>query len=661
MSALIITTVCLVILLTLALGPLSAQGSVTTLYVSKLGNNSDGSSWAKAFRTIQGALNAVPDASGGHRIIIRPDTYMEANLFPAQRGAAGAYNELIGDVDGSLGSGRKGWVILDCGDPEQRGFKSYDWWGPIRAYSHAWSPEHTEPTFSAIGWDRWRLANLYVTGGDGGLFFDCTDQVEPFSVLVEDCVSIGRAFGGGVASCLSRPEEPITFRRCRLWALDWWGDTAAAYIRVENQAMPDVPDAVLEDCTLVSPQCALKVSNYGFHTYTRVGLRRCRLVVLNFSQPVGTPSDGIIVSMQEGKLLHAELEDCTLMGYKVFGVKVQPETVGDIRYTTRGDVRAYVQYQQDLPPGFHRLGAWPVDVFEQLTPPSPQPEPLFTDEQLVHEDMCELSPFLWQGRLCHMACVRPATGGGREDYYLRLTDAATGEELGRLGEGYGLGSILVHDGAAYVFASRWEPDGWHEVTVFRSRDLTHWESRLAIQGENEQLFNTSVCRGRNGFVMAYESNDPAYPAFTVKFAESKDLWNWRKLPDAVFGTDRYTACPCLRYVGGWYYMLYLEQRTPRWHFETYLARSRDLRHWELSAANPVLAPHGLGDGINASDPEIVEVDGCTWVYYAVGDQLSWMDLKRAAYPGSLRRFFESWFAQPGIPDTGTLAARTAEP
>jgi hypothetical protein len=464
-----------------------------------------------------------------------------------------------------------------------------------------------------------------------------------------------------VASCLSRPEEPITFRRCRLWALDWWGDTAAAYIRVENQAMPDVPDAVLEDCTLVSPQCALKVSNYGFHTYTRVGLRRCRLVVLNFSQPVGTPSDGIIVSMQEGKLLHAELEDCTLMGYKVFGVKVQPETVGDIRYTTRGDVRAYVQYQQDLPPGFHRLGAWPVDVFEQLTPPSPQPEPLFTDEQLVHEDMCELSPFLWQGRLCHMACVRPATGGGREDYYLRLTDAATGEELGRLGEGYGLGSILVHDGAAYVFASRWEPDGWHEVTVFRSRDLTHWESRLAIQGENEQLFNTSVCRGRNGFVMAYESNDPAYPAFTIKFAESKDLGNWRKLPDAVFGTDRYTACPCLRYVGGWYYMLYLEQRTPRWHFETYLARSRDLRHWELSAANPVLAPHGLGDGINASDPEIVEVDGCTWVYYAVGDQLSWMDLKRAAYPGSLRRFFESWFAQPGIPDTGTLAARTAEP
>jgi len=640
----------------LAVGPSHGEAGMT-LYVSKLGDDSDGSSWAKAFRTIQAALSAIPDG-GGHRIIVRPDTYMEANLFPANRGAEGRYNELVGDTDGSLGSGRKGWVVLDSSDPEQRGFKSYDWWGPIRAYSHAWSPEHTEPTFSAIGWDRWRLRSLYVTGGDGGLFFDCTDHVEPFTVVVEDCVSLGRAFGGGVASCLSRAEEPITFRRCRLWALDWWGDTAAAYVRVENQAMPERPDAVFEDCTLVSPQCALKVSNYGFHTSTRVRLNRCRLVVLNFSQPPGTPSDGIIVSMQEGKLLFAELEDCTLMGYKVFGVKVQPDTVGDIQYSTKGDVKAYVQFQQDLPKGFHRLAAWPVDVFEQIVPPSPKPDPVLTSEEVVRKDMCELSPFIWQGRLCHMECVRPATGGRSEDYYLRLADAETNAELGRLAQGYGLASILVHDGMAYVFASRWEEGGWRDVTAFRSRDLKQWESKLVIQGENEGVFNTSVCQGRRGFVMAYESDDPTYPAFTVKFARSADLWTWTKLPQAVFGTDRYTACPCLRYMNGWYYMLYLERRSPRWFFETYLARSRDLLHWEQSAANPVLTPDDLDEGINASDPEIVEVEGKTWVYYAVGDQLTWMNLKRAMYPGSLRRFFESWFTTPGIPDRGTLAKET---
>ena len=37
-----------------------------TIYVSKLGDNSDGSSWQKAFHTIQAALLALPDNRGGH-------------------------------------------------------------------------------------------------------------------------------------------------------------------------------------------------------------------------------------------------------------------------------------------------------------------------------------------------------------------------------------------------------------------------------------------------------------------------------------------------------------------------------------------------------------------------------------------------------------------
>ena len=51
-----------------------------TIYVSKKGDNSDGSSWQKAFHKIQDALKAIPDNKGGHTIVIRPDTYVEANL-----------------------------------------------------------------------------------------------------------------------------------------------------------------------------------------------------------------------------------------------------------------------------------------------------------------------------------------------------------------------------------------------------------------------------------------------------------------------------------------------------------------------------------------------------------------------------------------------------
>lgn len=347
----------------------AATNETKILYVSKLGDNSDGSSWAKAFQTIQAALSAVPDAQGGYQVVIRPDTYDEANLFPAHKGAAGNYNALIGDADGKLGSGAKGWVVIDSGEPG-KGFKSYDWYSTFRAYSHGWSKEHTDQTFSANGWDRWRFRNLYVTGSDAGLFFDLVDKKEPFTVVVERCAGIARAFGGGVANCLSRPDEPITFRHCWLWALDWWGDTAAAYVRVENPAMPDRPDAVFEDCTMVSPQCAFKSSNFGFHTFTHASLDGCKLVVLNFSQPRGTPSDGVIQSVEEGKLLRVDLQDCTLMGYKAFGVIVKKETANQIAYTIKGRVDAYVQFQQDVPAGMNRLDQWPIDLFKSIAPPA---------------------------------------------------------------------------------------------------------------------------------------------------------------------------------------------------------------------------------------------------------------------------------------------------
>ena len=625
-----------------------------SLYVSKLGNNSDGASWATAFNSIQTALDVVPDETGSHKIYIRPDTYFEAMLYPAQRGAKGAYNQLIGDVNGEYGSGTTGYVVIDSGDPELLGFKSYDWWGTIRSNKKGWSSEHNDPTFSAIGWDRWHLKNLYVTGGDAGIFFDTTNEVKPFSVVVENCVSIGRAFGGGLGNCLSRHDEPVIFRNCHLWALDEWGDTAAAYIRVENKEMPELPDVLFEDCTMVSPQCALKSSNYGFFTFSHISLNRCRLIVLNFSQPQGTPSNGIIQSVQQGKLMHVDINDCTLMGYKLFGVIVDKETVSDITYTTSGDVKAYVQFQQEVPEGFLRLPNWPVENFQNLLPPNPQKASVLKNKELIKKDLCEISPFVWDGRLCHMEAIRPGSGGSSSDYYMLFKDAETGKELGRCATGYGLASLLVHKNMLYVFASRWENNGWNDVTMFKSSDFKNWDKKLVVKGENEGLFNSSVCQDENGFVMAYESNDPQYPAFTTKFARSVDLENWSKIPTATFGTNRYTACPCIRYVDGWYYVLYLEHRKPLWEFETYITRSRDLKNWMLSSANPVLRAEDLDEGINASDPDIIEFDGKTWLYYAVGDQRSWMNAKRTMYDGGLEDFYQSWYTSPGILDCGVV-------
>ena len=72
-----------------------------TRYVSKLGNNTDGMTWATAYTSIQAALEAIPDDQGGYVVVVRPDTYVEANLAPSHPGASGAYNTLVGDRDGT--------------------------------------------------------------------------------------------------------------------------------------------------------------------------------------------------------------------------------------------------------------------------------------------------------------------------------------------------------------------------------------------------------------------------------------------------------------------------------------------------------------------------------------------------------------------------------
>jgi hypothetical protein len=614
----------------------AAVANAATLYVSQLGDNSDGGSWERGFRTVQAALDAVPDGAGGHTIIIRPDTYMEANLLPAFRGAEGAYNTLTVDYDGSLGSGAKGYAVLDASDP-QRGLKSVDWWSNFRA----------SPEVSSIIWDRWILRHIYATGGDAGLFWDFPPKIEPFTVIVEDSVGIGRAFGGGAGHFLPRPDEPIVFRRCHLWALDWWGDAAGAYVRAENSEMQPTPDIIFEDCTIVGPDNALKSGNPGFDTYSRVKVKNSRLAVLNFSQPRGTPSTGIIHGTMDGKFFHVDLEDTSMMGYKVFGwgkAAESQEGLEPISYTTAGNVAAYVQFEQDVPEGIHRLGHFPADIFAQLSPPAPLHAGVQAESSLVKPDLCELSPVIWDGRLCHMECIRPASGGTRDQYYLRLVNAETGAELARFADGYGLACAFVHEGVFYAFASRFENDTWNDVTMFRSADLVNWDQQVVIkQMDDEHLFNSSVCAGPGGFVMAYESNDRDYPAFTVKFATSNDLQSWTEQPD-VFGHDRYTACPTIRWFDGNYYVLYLERRAPRWFFETYIAQSPDLMTWTLAPKNPVLTPSGTDEGINASDPDIVEVDGKTLLYYAVGDQRTWMNVKRKVVERKEAEFLSSFFS-----------------
>ncbi len=637
-----------------------------TLYVSKLGDNSDGRSWKTALHSIQAALDAIPDGEGGHQIIIRPDTYLEANLAPSHKGAAGAYNALICDFDGRLGSGVKGWGLVDSGDP-QKGFKSWDWWSAFRASDKHWPTGNHQETFSSIVWDRWKLRHLYVAGGDAGLFWDLTNKSgEGFTVVVEDCVGTGRAFGGGVVYPTVRKNEPSLFRRCYFLALDWVGDSAAVLMGGWETSMPEHPHAVFEDCTLVHPDNAVGMSYAS--KCARARFVDCRMVVLNFTQPeMGGLSTGIICTQGHAPhgRLHVDLEDCTLAGYSVF-------TTGDaskaVSYTTKGAVKAYVQFKQSIPSGFERIGLWPADLFAQIAPPrlvgqeSTSPSrPRLVKLPFALPQAMENTPIVFKGRpllvLNHRNDTKAHTDEYAKNMHLYIRDLTTGDEVSRFGEGHSFANAFVNGAEINVFASEGNKDWFHDIYRFSSNDLKTWRRELAVKKDpGEALLNVSVCKDDQGYLMAYESNKPV--SFCFKFARSKDLSTWNKLPGLVFtgANQEYSACPVIRYVAPYYYVIYLHQAIPGHKgWISFLARSKNLADWELSPLNPILEA-SEGEGINNSDVDLFEWEGKTYLYYATGDQSTWGAVRVAQFDGSMKDFFTGAFPT-GVPTIQISAKR----
>jgi len=148
----------------------------------------------------------------------------------------------------------------------------------------------------------------------------------------------------------------------------------------------------------------------------------------------------------------------------------------------------------------------------------------------------------------------------------------------------------------------------------------------------------------------------------MRFAESKNLVAWKLLPEAcVYTKERYSACPAIRFIGGWFYMLYLEAR-PGPNYETYIVRSKDLIRWEPSPFNPVLkAPQadklianpkltaaqrakiaGAVD-LNNSDMDLCEFRGKTTITYSWGNQQRTEFLAEAVYDGSFVSFLNGFF------------------
>lgn len=289
--------------------------------------------------------------------------------------------------------------------------------------------------------------------------------------------------------------------------------------------------------------------------------------------------------------------------------------------------------------------------------------------------LVETSPFVFQDNFYLLENNQrfwDVPGAKPGDYFhedeIRIRDIKSDKIVSVPLKNHGFGTVLVWDGIVYVFAGNYGTGKpWRqmtEITMTRSTDLKKWTKPQTIlkASGNEYFFNTAVCRGKDKFILLYETNDKSWKPFTFRYMESADLENWKEIPDALYGTEKYVGGPALYYEGGWYYTLYLESLGRG--YETRITRSRDLIHWDDAPDDrpfvtfdsghkniPLIDP-AISES-NASDVELCYYNGKTILYFTGSDQSTAGDLQWATYSGTPQQLFEHFFSDAETPSNET--------
>ena len=313
------------------------------------------------------------------------------------------------------------------------------------------------------------------------------------------------------------------------------------------------------------------------------------------------------------------------------------------------------------------------------------PAPKITKLGAVKKGM-EQTPVMYKGEPVIVESIDANDECDRQHIIVR--NIKTGEKSKPFGLDHFFASAFVDGDTLYAFATSrrddkpltmyetsdeggWhDPRGGHEVRMFKTKNLVDWEEKDVIIKKDRRLWNTSVCKGEDKYVMAIEvCSEPDIEikeigiGFTTFFAVSEDMENWEMLPDKYSYTPtRYNACPALRYSKGYYYMICLEA-LPCQRYAPYIYRTQDFENWEVGFHNPMMMWSDedripkkdavfteeelellrTGLNINCSDLDFFEYDGKTHIYYANGDQMHYSFLCEAVYDGPLDRFLEHFF------------------
>ncbi|MDN3687136.1 alpha-L-fucosidase [Cyclobacterium jeungdonense] len=290
-------------------------------------------------------------------------------------------------------------------------------------------------------------------------------------------------------------------------------------------------------------------------------------------------------------------------------------------------------------------------------------------QERLGSPLVETSPFVFKDKLYllennqrfwDIAGAKPGDHFPEDE--IRIRDLSSNEIVSVPLKNHAFGTVLTWKDRVYVFAGYYgENKPWRKITeivVTSSADLKEWTKPETILRANpeEYFFNTAVCRGKDDFILLYETSDPQWTPFTFRYVRSADLKNWQEIPEAIYGTDKYVGGPALYYENGWYYTLYLKSLNPG--YETHITRSRDLVNWkdapedrpfvsfDPSHKNIPLIDPSIAES-NASDVELCYFKGQTVLYFTGSDQTTAGDLQRATFPGTPQQLFEYFFKNSG--------------
>ncbi len=301
---------------------------------------------------------------------------------------------------------------------------------------------------------------------------------------------------------------------------------------------------------------------------------------------------------------------------------------------------------------------------EKQGPTDENNRPLIVKKGTIDCDVVETSPIVFKNKVFRYEYVRPRYWDNHTgDSYSRFIDHETGEATTSFAKGYHLGSAFVDNNTVYVTAVNiWDGE---EIHIFSSTDMKNWEHWMAFQLPGYGIFNTSMTKANDKYVLMFEIGKPESEAgkrFTARFATSSDLKNWEVLPSKYnYAKDRYTAPHCLRYLDGWYYDFFLERHDG---YEARVVRSKDLEHWETSPLNPVLKASDedkqiinsnlseelkqrvkVAENRNNSDIDFCEYKGKLVINYSWGNQRGEEFLAEASYDGTMKQFLKGWFPE----------------